>query len=126
MRFPLRVRADALGGHRGRRVAHATDAEGPARPLRSDAPDDAATGATDANHDQPEDEMAERREPEPPRHESLDHEHPTDAGLMDPAGEEVPGTGVFGDETLVRPAEGVERPGIARRIPPARPAEDDS
>ena len=35
-------------------------------------------------------------------HESVDHVHPTDAGLMDPTGEQVPATGVMGDETLVR------------------------
>ncbi|HEY7029822.1 MAG TPA: hypothetical protein VH482_00780 [Thermomicrobiales bacterium] len=35
-------------------------------------------------------------------HESIDHVHPTDAGLMEPNGEQVPATGVMGDETLVR------------------------
>jgi hypothetical protein len=35
-------------------------------------------------------------------HESVDHVHPTDAGLMDPTGELIPATGVMGDETLVR------------------------
>ena len=38
------------------------------------------------------------------RHESVDHTHPTDAGLMDPDHEQVPATGVMGDETLVRRA----------------------
>jgi len=41
-------------------------------------------------------------------HESVDHVHPTDAGLMDPSGEQIPATGVMGDETLVRmTSEGV-------------------
>ncbi len=44
-----------------------------------------------------------------PRHESIDHEQPTDAGLMDDA--EVPGTGILGDETLVRSVED-RAPGI--------------
>lgn len=46
-----------------------------------------------------------------PRHESVDHEQPTDAGLMDDAGDEVPGTGIWGDETLVR-SVGDRTPGI--------------
>lgn len=46
------------------------------------------------------------------RHESIDHEHPTDAGVMDPAGDEVPGTGIFGDETLVEDAAPGRTPGI--------------
>ena len=46
------------------------------------------------------------------RHESIDHEHPTDAGPMAPAGQEVPGTGIMGDETLVRDADGAGVPGI--------------
>ena len=36
------------------------------------------------------------------RHESIDHVNPTDAGLMDPEGNDVPGTGIFGDETVVK------------------------
>lgn len=36
------------------------------------------------------------------RHESIDHVNPTDAGLMDPEGDDVPGTGIFGDETVVK------------------------
>lgn len=48
---------------------------------------------------------------EVPRHESVDHEEPTDAGLMDH--DDVPGTGIMGDETVVRPAPNVEQPGIA-------------
>ena len=46
------------------------------------------------------------------RHESVDHAHPTDAGLMDSAGGEVPGTGILGDETLVRDADGEGVPGL--------------
>ncbi len=45
------------------------------------------------------------------RHESVDHEHPTDAGLMDDT--DVPGTGIMGDETVIRPASNDEQPGIA-------------
>jgi hypothetical protein len=43
-------------------------------------------------------------EQQPPvrTHESVDHVHPTDAGLMDPTGELIPATGIMGDETLVR------------------------
>ncbi len=47
-----------------------------------------------------------------PRHESVDHQDPTDAGLMDPALDEVPGTGIFGDETLVRDENPAGAPGI--------------
>ncbi|MCC6790119.1 MAG: hypothetical protein IT336_00455 [Thermomicrobiales bacterium] len=36
------------------------------------------------------------------RHESVDHEHPTDAGMLDPDPRHQPATGVMGDETLVR------------------------
>jgi hypothetical protein len=36
------------------------------------------------------------------RHESVDHVHPTDAGMMDPDRTHQPATGVMGDETLVR------------------------
>ena len=54
------------------------------------------------DHDQPADR----------RHESVDHAQPTDAGLMDPAWHEVPGTGIFGDETLVRDAAGDRVAGI--------------
>ena len=46
-----------------------------------------------------------------PRHESVDHNEPTDAGLMDD--DEVPGTGIMGDETVVRTKPDVEQPGIA-------------
>ncbi len=45
------------------------------------------------------------------RHESVDHDHPTDAGLMDDT--DVPGTGIMGDETVIRPAANDEQPGIA-------------
>ena len=53
-----------------------------------------------------------RDQPTEHRHESVDHEHPTDAGLMDPDGGEVPGTGILGDETLVRDADGEGAPGL--------------
>jgi len=46
------------------------------------------------------------------RHESIDHEHPTDAGLMDPEGDDVPGTGIMGDETVVRDLADGRPPGI--------------
>jgi len=48
------------------------------------------------------------------RHESIDHEHPTDEGLLDPAGaeSEVPGTGIMGDETTVRDIAEDGVPGI--------------
>lgn len=36
------------------------------------------------------------------RHESIDPVDPTDAGLMDPTGDDAPGTGIMGDETIVR------------------------
>ena len=45
------------------------------------------------------------------RHESVDHVHPTDAGLMDPTGEDAPGTGIFGDETIVHDRDG-KPPGL--------------
>lgn len=53
------------------------------------------------------------------RHESVDHEHPTDAGMMDPDPAHQPATGVMGDETLVRMTGG--------GIPPypGVPGEDD-
>jgi hypothetical protein len=51
------------------------------------------------------------RDAQVPRHESVAHDDPTDAGLMED--EEVPGTGIMGDETVVRPAPDVEQPGIA-------------
>lgn len=46
------------------------------------------------------------------RHESVDHEHPTDAGLMTPPENEAPGTGIFGDETLVHDDSPDGSPGI--------------
>ena len=54
------------------------------------------------------------------RHGSVDHQHPTDAGLMDPAWHEVPGTGIMGDETLIRDAEGDKTPGIYPGAPSHR------
>jgi hypothetical protein len=41
-----------------------------------------------------------------PRHESVEHEHPTDVGMMEDDARHVPGTGVLGDETLVREVPG--------------------
>ena len=46
------------------------------------------------------------------RHESVDHTHPTDAGLMDSTGEDAPGTGIFGDETIVHDREDGKPPGL--------------
>ena len=46
------------------------------------------------------------------RHESVDHVHPTDAGLMDPTSQDVPGTGIFGDETIVHDRDDGKSPGI--------------
>ena len=46
------------------------------------------------------------------RHESVDHIHPTDAGLMDPTGENAPGTGIFGDETIVHDRDDGKPPGL--------------
>ena len=46
------------------------------------------------------------------RHESVDHIDPTDAGLMDPEGDDVPGTGIMGDETVVRDLDDGRPPGI--------------
>ena len=41
-----------------------------------------------------------------PRHESVDHQRPTDAGTLDEDEQHVPGTGIMGDETLVREVPG--------------------
>ena len=57
-------------------------------------------------------EHQERNGGSSPRHESVDHQHPTDAGPMDPSLGEVPGTGIFGDETLVRDENETGPPGI--------------
>jgi hypothetical protein len=46
------------------------------------------------------------------RHESVDHVDPTDAGLMDASGEDAPGTGIMGDETVVRDVKDGRPPGI--------------
>ncbi len=46
------------------------------------------------------------------RHESVDHVHPTNAGLMDPTHEDVPGTGIMGDETIVHDLDDGKPPGI--------------
>lgn len=50
-------------------------------------------------------------------HESVDHDDPTSAGLMS-TDDQSPGTGILGDETVVRTAEGVDVPGIASDVPP--------
>ncbi|HET7092346.1 MAG TPA: hypothetical protein VFI22_02685 [Thermomicrobiales bacterium] len=47
-----------------------------------------------------------------PRHESVDHIDPTAAGLMDPTGDDAPGTGIMGDETVVRDIDPNRPPGI--------------
>jgi hypothetical protein len=46
------------------------------------------------------------------RHESVDHVDPTDAGLMDPTRQDAPGTGIMGDETVVRDLDDGQPPGI--------------
>lgn len=48
----------------------------------------------------------------PPRHESIDHVDPTVAGLMDPSRDDAPGTGIMGDETIVRDVPDGHPPGI--------------
>jgi hypothetical protein len=48
----------------------------------------------------------------PRRHESVDHINPTDAGLLDPTGEDAPGTGIMGDETIVHDLDDGKPPGI--------------
>ncbi len=50
-------------------------------------------------------------------HESVDHDDPTSAGLLSPD-DQAPGTGILGDETVVRTAAGVDIPGIAPDAPP--------
>ena len=45
-------------------------------------------------------------------HESIDHEHPTDAGLMSTVDEAAPATGILGDETLIRDADGQPGAGV--------------
>jgi hypothetical protein len=55
------------------------------------------------------------------RHESVDHEHPTDAGMMDPDPDRQPATGIMGDETLVRLTGGgiPSYPGVEGAVDPA-------
>ncbi|CAA9552145.1 MAG: hypothetical protein AVDCRST_MAG73-2970 [uncultured Thermomicrobiales bacterium] len=57
-----------------------------------------------------------------PSHESVDHEHPDAAGLLEDDVPEavVPGTGIMGDETLVHDADpdDGEAPGIAHVVNP--------
>lgn len=65
-------------------------------------------------------------QPEPenvPRHESIGHEHPTDAGTMEDDPEHVPGTDVWGDETLVRAVPGGLKLPSSRDVTPAAPKE---
>ncbi len=52
------------------------------------------------------------------RHESIDHLDPTDSGLMDAEGDDVPGTGIMGDETVVHDLDDGHPPGVY----PAPPA----
>jgi hypothetical protein len=52
-----------------------------------------------------------------PRHESVDHLDPTSAGLMDPEGNDAPGTGIMGDETVVRDIDDGHPPGIYPGLP---------
>jgi hypothetical protein len=64
-------------------------------------------------------EAVHMRSDEPiPRHESIDHANPTDAGLMDPEGDDTPGTGIMGDETVVHDLDDGHPPGIYP-VPPA-------
>jgi len=49
---------------------------------------------------------------EPRRHESVDHEHPTDIGIGAPVEEDAPGTGIFGDEVLVKDIDPDHMPGL--------------
>jgi hypothetical protein len=56
------------------------------------------------------------------RHESIDHLHPTDAGLMDPEGDDAPGTGIMGDETVVHDLDDVHPPGVYPAPPGPTPA----
>jgi hypothetical protein len=62
----------------------------------------AGRNATSAARRREETTMNEKRDSERRRHESIDHLHPTDAGLMDPDPAHQPATGIMGDETLVR------------------------
>ena len=52
-------------------------------------------------------------------HESVNHEDPAASGLLPADDAVVPGTGILGDETLVRDGEDKEPPGI---YPAAMPA----
>jgi hypothetical protein len=54
----------------------------------------------------------DRGQPDERGHESVDPEDPSSAGPMAPPEDVVPGTGIFGDETLVRDADGAPRAGI--------------
>jgi hypothetical protein len=52
-----------------------------------------------------------------PRDEVPDQRTLAGGEMPEPDDEPVPGTGIFGDETLVKPASGVVHPGIAKEIP---------
>jgi regulator of protease activity HflC (stomatin/prohibitin superfamily) len=69
-------------------------------------------------------------------HESVDHDNPTSAGILGSLEEDAPGTGIFGDETLVRgidpdavpgiyPGEAAHTGGIAHPGPTPSRIEDD-
>lgn len=58
------------------------------------------------------------------RHESVDHAHPTDAGMMDGDPALQPATGIMGDETTVRIHGGIPAyPGIKGELDPGADAE---
>lgn len=99
--FPLPV--DLIAAFMGDRIpAHApTHAPAPAMPA---APIPTKHGQAKA----PADDRSLRGL----RHESADHEHPTVAGIMAPVEDDAPGTGIFGDETLVRDIDPDGPPGI--------------
>ncbi|MFM9105652.1 MAG: hypothetical protein ACKOWF_03005, partial [Chloroflexota bacterium] len=46
------------------------------------------------------------------RYESIDHERPTVAGVLAAVDEDAPGTGIFGDEVLVRDIDPEGAPGL--------------
>jgi hypothetical protein len=54
----------------------------------------------------------DRDQPGERGHESVDHDDPSSAGLLVPPEAVAPGTGIFGDETLVRDADGGHGAGI--------------
>jgi hypothetical protein len=54
----------------------------------------------------------DRDQPDERGHEAVDHEDPSSAGLMAPVEDVAPGTGIFGDETLVRDTDTTPGAGI--------------